>query len=270
MTGNGRVGGRSVGARPLSFATALVLAVLAFPSVSGASEVPAPDGTAWISASGSEPWPLPPPTRMNGSYVAKVLSPSRGRTRLRGRSARVPLSTRTSWSGQSQLLLVLGSSTYRGEKWLRLRLARRPSGSAAWFRRDRMLVRRNPWWIRVRTKSRTVTVFRAGKRVRRFRAVVGAPETPTPRGLGAVYERNGQPDADGFIGPWAIALTFTSNVLENYGGGPGRVAIHGRGGSSLLDPLGTARSHGCIRISNGPVRWLARNVSRGTPVHTTG
>jgi lipoprotein-anchoring transpeptidase ErfK/SrfK len=39
-------------------------------------------------------------------------------------------------------------------------------------------------------------------------------------------------------------------VLDDYGGGPGRVAIHGRAGASLLDPLGTARSHGCIRIDN--------------------
>jgi lipoprotein-anchoring transpeptidase ErfK/SrfK len=55
-------------------------------------------------------------------------------------------------------------------------------------------------------------------------------------------------------------------VLDNYGGGPGRVAIHGRGGASLADPLGTARSHGCIRVANLDVQWLARSVAAGTPV----
>ena len=55
-------------------------------------------------------------------------------------------------------------------------------------------------------------------------------------------------------------------MLDNYGGGPGRVAIHGRGGDSLKDPLGTARSHGCVRVDNADVEWLARVVPRGTPV----
>jgi lipoprotein-anchoring transpeptidase ErfK/SrfK len=63
-----------------------------------------------------------------------------------------------------------------------------------------------------------------------------------------------------------LSLTSFSNVLESFGSGPGRVGIHGRSGASLRDPLGSARSHGCIRISNGPVRWLARRARPGTPV----
>ena len=97
-------------------------------------------------------------------------------------------------------------------------------------------------------------------------AVVGAPQTPTPIGLFAVYELDAQPAANDFVGSWVIQLTAFSDVLDNYGGGPGRVAIHGRGGASLADPLGTARSHGCIRLDNGAVEWLARSVLPGTPV----
>jgi lipoprotein-anchoring transpeptidase ErfK/SrfK len=44
------------------------------------------------------------------------------------------------------------------------------------------------------------------------------------------------------------------------------VAIHGRGGVSLLDPLRAARSHGCIRSDNGAVDVLAADVPDGTPV----
>jgi lipoprotein-anchoring transpeptidase ErfK/SrfK len=102
--------------------------------------------------------------------------------------------------------------------------------------------------------------------VRRFRAVVGAPATPTPHGLAAIYERNRQPNPRAFIGPWSLSLSVHSNVLESYGGGPGRVAIHGRAGASLRDPLGTARSHGCIRILNRHVSWMARKLPAGTPV----
>lgn len=66
-----------------------------------------------------------------------------------------------------------------------------------------------------------------------------------------------------------IHLTAHSAVLENVGGGPGRVAIHGRGGASLRDPLGTARSHGCIPVNNAAVAWIAASVSPGSPVVIT-
>ena len=77
--------------------------------------------------------------------------------------------------------------------------------------------------------------------MRRFKAVVGAPATPTPSGRFAIAELARQPDPDGFLGPFALHLTAHSDVLDDYGGGPGRVAIHGRGGESLADPLGSAR-----------------------------
>ncbi|MEA2220249.1 MAG: hypothetical protein QOJ35_2875, partial [Solirubrobacteraceae bacterium] len=79
-------------------------------------------------------------------------------------------------------------------------------------------------------------------------------------------ERARQADPSGFVGPWALHLTAHSDVLTNYGGGPGTVAIHGRSGASLLDPLGSARSHGCVRVANDDVSWLARTVRVGTPV----
>ena len=67
-----------------------------------------------------------------------------------------------------------------------------------------------------------------------------------------------------------LHLTAHSNVLEDYGGDPGRVAIHGRGGASLRDPLGSARSHGCIRIDNRWIRWMARTLRPGTRVLVMG
>jgi hypothetical protein len=102
--------------------------------------------------------------------------------------------------------------------------------------RDRVALDRTRYWVQVRTGARLVTVYRNGKRVRRFRAVVGAPGTPTPLGLAAIYERNRQPNPGGFLGPWAMPLTIMSNVLENYGGGPSRVGIHGRAPTSPPAP----------------------------------
>jgi lipoprotein-anchoring transpeptidase ErfK/SrfK len=92
---------------------------------------------------------------------------------------------------------------------------------------------------------------------------------PTPRGLFAVSERVLQPDPDGFLGPWALLLTAFSPTLVSFGGGPGQVALHGRAGASLADPLGSARSHGCIRIPNVGIRLLARVAREGTPVEVS-
>lgn len=242
-------------------------------SATGTSETAAsgPVGaeTAWIAAgSRADAWPLGAPRKAR-SWVAKPLAPARGRTRLRGGRARV-VGTRTSWSRQALILLVLGSAELKGERWIKLRLGSRPNGSAAWFPRDRFVIRKTRYWVRVNLSGRRVAVYRKGRLARRFRAVIGAPATPTPRGLGALYEINRQPNPRGFLGPWALSLTFHSNVLDNYGGGPGRVAIHGRAGASLIDPLGSARSHGCIRVDNRLIRWMARHVPKGTPVRIRG
>jgi lipoprotein-anchoring transpeptidase ErfK/SrfK len=211
--------------------------------------------------------PVPPPGRAHGAVTARVVAAAHARVAPGEASrARWRAGTLTGWARQPQTLLVLGSAEHGGRTWLRVLLPIRPNGTAGWIPADNAVLGRTPYWIDVRLRSRRVAVYLDGRRVRRFRAVVGAPATPTPRGLTAVRERNAQPDPRGFLGPWALSLTAFSRVLESYGGGPGRVAIHGRGGASLRDPLGSARSHGCIRVANGAVRWLARRVPPGTPV----
>ncbi len=78
---------------------------------------------------------------------------------------------------------------------------------------------------------------------------------------------------DSFSGSWILALTAHSDVLRTFDGGDGLTAIHGRGGASLQDPLGSTRSHGCIRLRNRAIDWLVHAIGRaqlpGTPVHIT-
>jgi hypothetical protein len=201
--------------------------------------------------------------------VAKIVAATSARTRPGPRAGRIlwPVRTSTPWAGGPQQLLVLGSrDDAGGRRWLRVLLPIRPNGTSAWIPRDQVRLLPVRTWIAVSLRHRTVTLYRNGRRVARSRAVIGAPATPTPRGLAAVYERVAQKPAHGFLGPWALHLTALSGVLDDYGGGPGRVAIHGRDGASFLDPLGSARSHGCIRISNRAVRRLARLAPPGTPV----
>ena len=178
--------------------------------------------------------------------------------------------TATSWSAEPQVLLVLRSAVHHGRLWLCVLLPIRPNGATGWIPRDNVTLLSTRYWITVNKRTRTVTIYRDGRRVHRYEAVIGKPATPTPDGLAAIYEKDPQPDAGGFLGPWALPLTVLSNVLENFGGGPGRVAIHGRAGASLQDPLGSARSHGCIRIDNSPIVWMAQHIPQGTPVQIVG
>jgi lipoprotein-anchoring transpeptidase ErfK/SrfK len=64
--------------------------------------------------------------------------------------------------------------------------------------------------------------------------------------------------------PFALALSARSNVLRRYEGGPGQVAIHGM--ANLGGTLGTAGSHGCVRLSDRSIRWLAARIGPGVPV----
>jgi lipoprotein-anchoring transpeptidase ErfK/SrfK len=150
--------------------------------------------------------------------------------------------------------------------WLRVVLPVRPNGRRGWIPADNAVLQRLRWRLTVSTERRTVSAYRDGRLRRRIRAVVGKPATPTPHGLFAIYEVVPQADPGGFDGPWVLHLTAFSDVLRHFGGGPGRVAIHGRAGASLRDPLGTARSHGCVRIDNADVRFLSRVAVPGTPV----
>ena len=204
------------------------------------------------------------PTRSQ-AWIARLVAPTPAWPAPRAEGTPRILSPAGRWTGGPVGLLVLG--TRRG--WVRVLLPDRPNGRHAWIKASRVRLARTRWRVEVQLAARRVVVLRAGRTVRRFGAVVGAPGTPTPRGRFALYELARQPDPGGFLGPWALHLTAHSDVLDDYGGGPGRVAIHGRGGASLRDPLGSAASHGCIRIDNAQISFLARVLPPGTPVRVS-
>ena len=100
--------------------------------------------------------------------------------------------------------------------------------------------------------------------MRRFSAVVGNPSTPTPRGRFFIEEALAlAPGAHG--GPYALATSARSNVLQEFEGGPGQIALHGTDG--LSGALGTAVSHGCIRLSTGSDHVARQAHRRRRPAH---
>ena len=156
-----------------------------------------------------------------------------------------------------------------GRCWVKVRLPSRPNDATGWLDTDTIQLRPTAWRIVVTRSARRVDVLRDGKVVRRFPVVVGAPSTPTPAGLFSITQTwRGNPET--FLGSWVLSLSAHSDVLMRYDGGDGRAALHGRGGASFLDPLGTAASHGCVRLSNETISWLVRTIGQtrlpGTPV----
>ena len=134
---------------------------------------------------------------------------------------------------------MLDAAVHDGREWLRVLLPSRPNGSAGWIPRDKAQLSRTRYWVTVRTRSRTVSVYRDGDQGAAGSAPWSARRPPRPRTCSRrCYERNRQPDPRAFLGPWSLPLTAFSDVLQDFGGGPGRVAIHGRAGASLADPLG--------------------------------
>lgn len=102
--------------------------------------------------------------------------------------------------------------------------------------------------------------------MRTIKAIVGKPATPTPRGRFFVEESvQMMPGSAGT--PFALALSARSNVLQEFAGGPGQIAIHGVG--NIGGTAGTAVSHGCVRLQDGGIRWLAARIGPGVPVDIT-
>jgi lipoprotein-anchoring transpeptidase ErfK/SrfK len=188
--------------------------------------------------------------------------PAAGSARLGLVQARRPITE------ERTVLPVLGHSAGRnGLRWLQVRLPGRPNGRTGWISRRATVSSRTSWHIVVDTSSRRVTVYQRGHLARVFKAVVGKASTPTPLGEFFVEESIRLP-ADAVGAPFALALSARSTVLQEFAGGPGQIALHGL--ANVGGTLGTAVSHGCVRLDTGAMRWLVAHIGPGVPVTIRG
>ena len=166
------------------------------------------------------------------------------------------LATKTRW-GSPRVLAV----TERREGWLGV-LSERIPGRVGWIPADAAELLLEPWSLRIDLSARRITVSRDGKVVRRIRAAIGAPDTPTPTGRFAVTDTL-RLVGDGPYGCCAIALTARQrNIPQGWTGGD-RVAIHG---TNQPSSIGRAASNGCLRTAEGDLRWLLARIPLGTHV----
>ena len=200
--------------------------------------------------------------------VAVLLETHAARVAPRAGSALVQIvAAHRPLTGERTVLPVIGRrADARGIRWLRVLLPGRPNGHAGWIRRRATRLTHTRWHIVVDTSRRRVSVYHSGRRVRIFAAVVGKPATPTPRGVFFVEEAV-QLRREDAGAPFALALSARSDVLQEFDGGPGQIALHGL--SNVGGVLGTAVSHGCVRLADGATRWLVVRIGPGVPVTIT-
>jgi lipoprotein-anchoring transpeptidase ErfK/SrfK len=167
-------------------------------------------------------------------------------------------------TGEPTTVPVIGALTGPDRvRWLRVMLPGRPNGSTGWIAEQGTRETTTNWHLVVDLATRRVSAYSKGHLLRSFQAVVGKPSTPTPTGEFFVEETLQMPAGE-VGGPFALALSARSNVLQEFEGGPGQIAIHGR--DDLGGTLGAAESHGCIRLATAGIDWLATRIGPGTPV----
>jgi L,D-transpeptidase-like protein len=146
--------------------------------------------------------------------------------------------------------------------WYRVQLPIRPNGAEGWVRAADVRAYSVEFRILVDLSERRLTVFRRGEVLVRVPTAIGRPETPTPTGSYYVNQRLLAADPSGPWGPGGIGISAFSPVLTHWTQG-GPIAIHG---TNEPGTIGTAASHGCLRIANDVLARLIHLVPDGTPV----
>lgn len=133
------------------------------------------------------------------------------------------------------------------------------------------LAKRYPTVVTVQKSTRTLRLFKGLKISKRYKVAIGQPAYPTPEGLFAVQSKQINPVWSVPNSPWAGELAGTTvtggsaaNPLKaRWIGVTGSVGFHGTGDDASI---GSAASHGCMRMHVPDVIDLYKRVSVGTPV----
>lgn len=115
----------------------------------------------------------------------------------------------------------------------------------------------------------TLVLWSPLRRVKRYRVAVGQPKYPTPLGKYSVLEKQVNPwwrppDSDWAEDAEPIPPGPNNPLGTRWIGLGGGIGIHG---TNNPGSIGTAASHGCIRMRTSDVEDLYRRLPMGSPVH---
>jgi lipoprotein-anchoring transpeptidase ErfK/SrfK len=166
--------------------------------------------------------------------------------------------------GYPEVYLVLRAHTDEtGQEWTQIRIPGRPNGRTGWVERESLgSFRATKWQIVVNRKTLRMTIYWNGKKRKRIPVGVGKHSTPTPGGRFWIREKIKVSDKNSPYFPYALGTANYSTLSEWPGGGV--VGIHGDWNQPQFIP--GRPSHGCIRLRDRDVAWVARHVPVGTPL----
>jgi lipoprotein-anchoring transpeptidase ErfK/SrfK len=139
----------------------------------------------------------------------------------------------------------------------------RPNQATGWIRESDVTLGETDYEIVVELSTTTVTLFKAGELVLETASGIGTEETPTPPGQYYVTDPvDLTSEPNGAYGAYALGISGYSEVLLEFNGGPGQIAIHG---TTNPADLGQRVSNGCVRVLNETILEIANQVPVGTP-----
>ena len=163
--------------------------------------------------------------------------------------------------GAPTWLWVLRTTTNR--RWGRIVLPLKPNGRTGWINLHGLRTVHTSTWIRASLHDRRIWLMHGSRPLASFSAAIGAVTTPTPIGRFSVTDSLATGDPSGPFGRYAFGLSgHQPHLPPNWSGGD-QLAIHGTD-----DPasIGTAASHGCLRVSSHALARLRPALHLGTPV----
>ena len=197
--------------------------------------------------------------RQDGAEIATVRGRKIAVYRRKGDSAVWRTLSSPNEMGETRVFLVEA----RDGDWLKVLLPVRPNGSTGWVKASGVDLTATSRRLEIDMKAFTFTVLDGDEVLRTGKVAVGEGATPTPPGRFYFTELLQPPDPGGDYGAYAFGLSGFSPTLKSFAGGPGQLAVHGTNNESAL---GGKVSHGCVRVSNADITWMAKNLAIGTPV----
>jgi lipoprotein-anchoring transpeptidase ErfK/SrfK len=158
------------------------------------------------------------------------------------------------------IVFAVGSVRDRsGESWYRIHVPGRTNALKGWIAATTVKLQTVRTRIVVDRSARTLKLYDQARLRFQTKVAVGRPGTETP--TGSFYVRAGFRATEPWLGAYALETSAYSNLSEWPGGGI--IGIHGTPQPELL---GTAASHGCVRVSNAAALTLARLVPMGAAI----
>jgi lipoprotein-anchoring transpeptidase ErfK/SrfK len=158
------------------------------------------------------------------------------------------------------IVFATGSeSNSSGSTWYRIHVPGPTNAREGWVDAETVELDAMGTRIVIDVSERRLTLYDRDRLRFQTDVAVGRPGTETP--TGEFYVRAGFRAAEPWLGAYAFETSAFANLSEWPGGGI--IGIHGTNEPELL---GTAVSHGCIRVSNAAARTLERLVPLGTAI----